>query len=214
MSALANLQLENRAVKTECARQVGLKKHEEKVAEHAVRCTVDTWKVMYAAGLTEQLQVLIWKYVVSAPYTIFKQCDSKIFGVKTVIKPYTTKKGETFLAHFTVYNHYYGKVSKLGEEPIFYTGNFPVSSDRFTLDMTRLPSMQTFNDVYNLSELFVPTAKIVDEVFADTPPKNVFQTIQQRVRTIDPRYKSNLQEFAAMSALDITDDIAANTELS
>jgi hypothetical protein len=44
--------------------------------------------------------------------------------------------------------------------------------------------------------------------------KNVFRTMQQRVRTIDPRYKSNLQEFAAMSALDVTDDITQNMELS
>ena len=54
----------------------------------------------------------------------FVKINSKELGIKTTIKPYTNKQGKTHLAHFTYNGKYLGKCDLLGNEPIYYDGNF------------------------------------------------------------------------------------------
>lgn len=51
--------------------------------------------------------------------------DTSKVGVLSHIKDYTNKKGDTFKAHFTIYDKYLGKCSVMGDLPCGYKGNVP-----------------------------------------------------------------------------------------
>lgn len=54
----------------------------------------------------------------------FIKVNSSVLNLKTEIRPYTNKRGQTHLAHFTQNGRYYGPCSKYGNEPIEYEGYF------------------------------------------------------------------------------------------
>ena len=78
-------------------------------------------------------------------------CNSKILGIKTKIAPYTNKKGQTFMAHYTIHNNFIGKAVEGDTEPKYYNGNF------------------SFNEYYlifkNYVNYEVETFNILDELF-------------------------------------------------
>jgi hypothetical protein len=51
-------------------------------------------------------------------------CDSQKIGVYSKIYTYTTKKGISFQAHYTIHGHFLERCKKDDEKPISYTGWF------------------------------------------------------------------------------------------
>jgi hypothetical protein len=87
---------------------------------------------------------------------IYKKMDSSIFGITSVIKDYTNKKGDTFKVHFTINGKYIKKSN--GDKPISYMGYFKVSKKAFNIDMKKLEQFklyETLNDE-DYAELFIP----------------------------------------------------------
>ena len=82
------------------------------------------------------LEEHIWGYFTT--FSTMKKMDSHILGEFTRIDDYTTKKGRTFKAHFTKYGNYIGAVSKLGDKPISYKGNFEIVRDKFAVNLKAL----------------------------------------------------------------------------
>jgi hypothetical protein len=54
----------------------------------------------------------------------FIKMNSGTLNLKTVIGPYTNKRGKTHMAHFTQNGRYYGPCSKYGDVPVEYDGYF------------------------------------------------------------------------------------------
>ena len=153
-------------LKTEVKRQVGLKNWEENVGNFNQRHLVNAWRLLYATGMNDEVSEMIWEFVLNTPNTIWKKVKSDIFGIYTTIGEYENKKGKKSLAHFTENGHYVGSVLKLGDKPIGYDGNFRITRERFTLDLSKLPELQPFNGVYNLGNLFepIPVAPVAKKV--------------------------------------------------
>jgi hypothetical protein len=61
-------------------------------------------------------------------------CNSAVVGVKTTVAEYISKKGKLSMAHYTVYGHYLGSVRDMGEEPVYYNGNFSVKEHKAELE--------------------------------------------------------------------------------
>jgi hypothetical protein len=57
-------------------------------------------------------------------WNMFIYCNSEILGIKTKILPYTNKKGQTFMAHYTIHNNFIEKADEGNTEPKYYNGNF------------------------------------------------------------------------------------------
>lgn len=72
--------------------------------------------------------------------------DSGRLGITSTIKDYTTKGDRTFKAHFTNMGRYMGAVTKLGETPINYTGNFIVTKDKFKVEFK--PDVKTIEGLF------------------------------------------------------------------
>lgn len=96
---------------------------------------------------------------------VWKPMDSSVFGITTIIKDYTNKKGITFKAHFTINGKFLKKAGD--DKPISYIGNFRVCKALFQIDMDKLDeivgiymSCDEEEDV-NISELF--TLKDADD---------------------------------------------------
>ena len=153
-------------LKSEVKRQVGLKNWEENVGNFNQRHLVNAWKLLYATKMTDEVTEMIWEFVLNTPNTIWKKMKSDIFGIYTTIGEYENKKGKKSLAHFTENRHYVGAVLKLGDKPIGYDGNFRVTKERFTLDLSKLPELQPFNGEYNLENLFQPIPFVAEPIVA------------------------------------------------
>ena len=143
-------------LKTQVSRQVGLKLWEANVANYNQSHLLNSWKLLYVYVITnynnnDELTEMIWDYVTSAPFKIFKKMKSNIFGIYTTIGDYINKKGVTSQAHYTDKGNYIGSVSKLGNKPIVYECYFAVKRDSFTIDFTALPNLKEINE-----DLFQP----------------------------------------------------------
>lgn len=141
-------------LKTEVNRQSGMKRWAVRVGNHTQKHLVNSWRLAYATGVTDELIEMIWNYVLTTPPSVWRQENSKVWGIKTTLGEYKNKQGVVSIAHFTETNHYYGSVKQFGDKPIFYTGNFRVTRERFVLDISKLPEIQMINGVYNLGHLF------------------------------------------------------------
>ena len=143
-------------LKTQVSRQVGLKRWEESNGKFTQCHLVNAWRLLYATGMYDEVREMIWDFVLNTPDTIWVKVQSDIFGIYTKIGEYENKKGVKSLAHYTENGHYVGSVKTLGDKPVGYEGNFAVTRERFTLNISRLPELQTFQGSYNLARLFQP----------------------------------------------------------
>ena len=75
--------------------------------------------------------------------------DSYTVGEKSFIDTYTTKYGETFNIHYTIYGKWCGKVDALGAFPTYYKGNFLITPKHFYLK-------SNFRDCATIEDMFVP----------------------------------------------------------
>ena len=136
-------------LKTEVRRQVGLKKWEQNVKNHTQTHLVNAWKALLNAGMEhEALEEMIWDYCLNSPAPLWIHANSAIFGITSTIGAYRNKKGRTFEAHFTLHNHYLDSVANLGDQPITYEGNFLLCRTRFTLDITKLPTLTRIEHLF------------------------------------------------------------------
>jgi len=78
-----------------------------------------------------------------------KSMDSYKVGEKSFIDTYTTKKGETYNIHYTIYGKWCGKVDVLGPFPAYYQGNFLITPKHFYLK-------SNFKDFQTIEEMVVP----------------------------------------------------------
>lgn len=74
----------------------------------------------------------------------FVRLYSKDLGKKTTIMKYTNKKGRTHDAHYTINLQYYGPVSRIGKEPVYYWGYFPCGrfADSIPLNLEKNPYVE------------------------------------------------------------------------
>jgi hypothetical protein len=133
------------SLKGQVSRQVGLKEWESSCKDHTKEALLKSWKYVPV----DKVEELIWDYLENAPFTMWKKCNSEAFGIKSTIGEYTNKKGEISKAHFTQNGKYIDSVKKLGEEPIYYEGNFRIKKDKFRIDLTVLPTCE------NITQLFI-----------------------------------------------------------
>jgi hypothetical protein len=143
-------------LKTQVSRQVGLKQWEENAGNFNQRHLVNAWKLAFVTGLTDELTEMIWDYILSSPSQTWNKLNSSVFGIYSIIEEYTNKKGYKSLAHFTENKTYLGAVKTMGDKPVCYEGNFRVTRERFSLNLSKLLDIKPFNGVYNLGLLFIP----------------------------------------------------------
>ena len=94
----------------------------------------------------EYVTNLAWVYVEEQGGFMWKG-KSDLVGEYSVIKDYTTKKGETFKAHFTQYGHYLSRATN--NTPISYLGYFRVTKDKFTLKIEST-TIAPYSHIYSL----------------------------------------------------------------
>ena len=133
------------SLKGQVSRQVGLKEWESSCKDHTRKALLKSWRYVPV----DKVEELIWDYLKGAPFSLWKKCNSELLGVKSTIGEYTNKKGEISQAHFTDNGNYIGSVKKLGEEPVYYEGNFKIRKGTFTIDLTVLPTCE------NITQLFI-----------------------------------------------------------
>ena len=133
------------SLKGEISRQVGLKDWEHKCKDHTTNALLKSWRKVPMDNVEE----LIWDYMKTAPFSLWKKCNSELLGVRSTIGEYTNKKGEKSQAHFTDNGNYIGSVKKLGEEPIYYEGNFQIRKDTFKVDLKNMCCAE------NITQLFM-----------------------------------------------------------
>lgn len=120
-------------LKTQVKRQAGLKKFNERVLDHTEGALLQAWLELNRVGV--DITPLVWAYIEKGNFSLFKNIDSKLVGIKTVVKDYTDKKGITKLAHFTQNDKYYGSIKVYGKEPVYYQGNFKVTRYLFKVQV-------------------------------------------------------------------------------
>lgn len=181
-----------RALKTEISRQVGQKNWESKVGIYHQCQMVECWKELYKYA-PDTLPNKIWVYAYENPEGIWWKGDSSLIGELTKIVPYTDKKGITKPAHFTHNNYYVGSVKALGALPTSYTGNFRIDNIKFNLDLTKLPDLIHFNDVYLIHHLFSPKPELslspvarADYDSEDEPIGKKTKTVKKTVKKTTP----------------------------
>jgi hypothetical protein len=81
-------------------------------------------KIAVETGNIDLIKECVERIIEAQPMSINIHCNSACVGEKTIIRPYTNKRGEEHPAHFTIYGSYYGSCAKLGDEPVFYDGYF------------------------------------------------------------------------------------------
>lgn len=163
---------------------VGLKKNVARFRNDAnyYKCGVDyaeynllnSWKMIYNAGIRDELKTMIWTYVdktdgittsfegvlnpklVKTPDAcrVQKKGSSKLIGKKTIIADYTNKKGKTHQAHYSYQVHngcYLGPVSKLGNKPIYFDIKIDVEKSNAIIHLDRLLNVDKISDLFELT---------------------------------------------------------------
>jgi len=105
----------------------------------------------------------LWEY--ANEYTQWWKGNSKELGVRTTIKPYTNKKGQTHDAHYTENNEYLLPVDKNNPSPMFYNGYFAITKERFMIKQNP--------DAKELVDFFQPYAQPVIQRLKMSRPKIV-----------------------------------------
>ena len=131
-------------LKTQIARQVGLKNFQNDLATNAEKHLLQAWSRL-PANVAEEL---IWDYVLTAPATFWKSCDSALLGIFTEIKMYTNKAGKQSPAHFSCNGTYIGSAKKLGSKRIGYVGNFPIDKKNFEVNYSAVATAKTIQGLF------------------------------------------------------------------
>lgn len=101
--------------------------------------------IEYLSRLTrEEANTKAFDYITHTNYKW--KGSSKLFNKKTIVRCMThidyynseTNQESLGLAHFTADGQFYGLAKNLGTEPIYYQGEFVISSDLFILDFDQL----------------------------------------------------------------------------
>ena len=79
----------------------------------------------------------LWDYILNKPVPEVITTDTTPFGILSVIKDYTTKKGVTYLAHFSINGCFLRKVVGDDNIPTGYIGNLYIKqySDKLMFKM-------------------------------------------------------------------------------
>ncbi len=161
----ANMEI---GLKAQINRQSGLKRWEAEKGAHTIDCMVEMWKEyqdcynILAGGKIFRwkttLEAKIWDFMLNGPARFSKKVSSSHFGLKTIIKDYTNKKGQSKPAHFTHRGWYFGSTKQLGSEPVVYEGNFEINKNNFQICYDRLDALERnkADKHYNLSLIFFP----------------------------------------------------------
>lgn len=137
-------------LKTEVKRQVGLKHYEEECYTTALNHLIYAW-IKIGKKHHKTVDLMIWDYIKeSNPRYKFMSSDE--LGIFTTISEYTSAKGKTHLAHFTINNKYLGSVSKLGDSPIAYKGYFLVNPEQFKINHETLQALESSLSFVNIFE--------------------------------------------------------------
>jgi len=145
-------------LKSQIARQSGLKNYEKEIGNHTLNCLVYMWKthlrVVCEEEQEQELKENIWKYVEENPAELWGRMNSELFGIKTTIHEYTNQKGVKSLAHYTANGYYCGTVKQLGDTPVHYEGNFRITQEHFAICFGRLDRLEKKDGFYNIRQLF------------------------------------------------------------
>jgi len=165
----------------------------KKGLDYAEYNLLNSWKMLYNAGLRTEVETMIWTYVdkndghreslnadkVNTPDAcrVEKKGSSKLIGRKTIIADYTNKKGKTHKAHYSYQVHngcYLGPISKLGNEPIYFDVMVEVKKSNARLYINRLLKVDKISDLFELieeeeeeEELVFNDVEIVEEITFD-----------------------------------------------
>ncbi len=111
-------------LKQAIGRQANLKKSAEKKLEEMNELFIQSVGAMYEMEVhSDKIEEYIWKYV-SINY-LWWQGDSHRLNKFSIIRDYTNKKGETFLAHHTENGNYIKRATD--DIPISYKGYFHIT---------------------------------------------------------------------------------------
>ena len=138
-------------LKTEIKRQAGLKRFEQSSGDCALKHLIIAWQHLYKSSPTIDCRILtnlIWDYIENSPVKYWKKVNTQVFKIKSIIDIYENKAGQRSLSHFTENKHYLGSVKALGNEPIYYDGNFMISKDRFIINQLLIPTMKNIEDIF------------------------------------------------------------------
>lgn len=137
----------------------------EKTIELCVDSLIHSWNVMLDNKIGESIiSEIIWD--ISLKGHVHANVYSEPLGIKSTISDYTNKLGKTHKAHYSMYGKYLcpaSKGSKLGDEPAYYQGEFPVNRLQFKIDFTKLKNATEIEDLFVVNDC----TKIVEEDFSD-----------------------------------------------
>ena len=144
-------------LKSQVSRQVGLKNWTSKCDTYSRNSLMDSWRAMYLNGVPFSLiESMVFEYVKNAPFTIWWKGDSQLLGIKTTISDYTNKRGVTSKVHYTHCGTYFGSCKKLGNEPIFYVGNFRLDTENVEEHFAVVENKFKGDFQYDMAWLFEP----------------------------------------------------------
>ena len=130
-------------LKREIGRQSRMKKDFEKMYNTAERNMYTAWNALYSSGFNQdQLREMIWNYI--DKLNIWVNAESKYFNIYTHIAEYENKQGKKHLAHFTEHDNYFGPVSKLGDKPVSYMGQFTIDRSTFEIVLEKFNTEEGF----------------------------------------------------------------------
>ena len=142
----------------------------------------------------------VWDFIESGERSISVKWNSKLLGIKTEIKDYTTKTGRVFKAHYTINGKYLRCVRKDDDdEDRYYTGYFKICRQYFDIDFT-------LNTEHTLFSHFLKPKKQHDDVYdAETEDENE-EVIFVKVVVEEPTYDTEQED----SIKDIARDVLEN----
>jgi len=140
-----------RALKYQIGRQSAMKRNAQEESEYFRDKLFKTVKAVFddddsTISVLNAIKDELWEWVEMKRPRV--KANSQHWGIKTEIGEYVSKsKKTTFLAHFSVYKSYLGKVSELGEVPIYYQGMFPIDREHFKIS-TVVPNAKRLEDFF------------------------------------------------------------------
>jgi hypothetical protein len=138
-------------LKTEISRQSGLKEFQFNCKAHTFQHLFKSWKMLEAQPRMKYVVVeMIWDYFLTSREKLYIQVRSDVFGDYSIIADYENAKGKKHKAHFKKNGKYIGPVSKLGEKPIAYDTSYPISKDRFTLNISKLRTAESPAELFEV----------------------------------------------------------------
>lgn len=123
-----------RSLKYNAKTQYNKKIKTENELDQTVISLIKSWKLLLQNNI--KVDDIVWSHFKSLPDESkpYYRGNSEFLGIKSVIKPYTNKKGITFDAHHTVNGKYIDSTKKLGDKPVYYDGYFKISKDKFMIN--------------------------------------------------------------------------------